>query len=147
MSVKIFRVNSPKEVIVRRISVVFFAKKSRQMKKRRCVIIIFLMLDDMVYVRIIEKNTEIAMSITADRDKSGDLETLVNRAVQGKERVKIIQEGKPGAAIIPIDDLALLEDLEDRLDTLEALEALEEARIKGGVKTWERFAAELGLLD
>jgi prevent-host-death family protein len=87
------------------------------------------------------------MSITVERDNSDDLGTLVNRVVYGKERVKVIQDGKPVAAVIPIEDLVFLEDLEDRLDILEALEALEEARTEGGVKTWDSFAAELGLSD
>jgi hypothetical protein len=88
---------------------------------------------------------EVVMSCAAN--SSEDLGTLVDRAVLEKERCTVIQEGKPVAAVIPIEDLILLEELEDRLDVLEALEAIEEAHAKGGVKTWESFAAELGLSD
>jgi PHD/YefM family antitoxin component YafN of YafNO toxin-antitoxin module len=76
---------------------------------------------------------------TLDEDCSSSIE----RAVSGKERVKLTLDGKEVAAVIPLEDLQLLEELEDRLDVLEALEAIEEAREKGGIIPWEQFEAEL----
>jgi len=76
---------------------------------------------------------------------SDDLSRSVDRAVTGKERVKIHRGGKDVAAVIPIEDLELLEELEDRLDLLEAFDAIEEARLNGGIMPWEQFKAELSL--
>ena len=50
---------------------------------------------------------------TTARDAFG--ETL-NRAAYGKERVVIARHGKDIVAMIPIEDLRLLEELEDRFD-------------------------------
>jgi prevent-host-death family protein len=74
-----------------------------------------------------------------------DLSGFVDRAIDGKERVRIVRSGQDVAAVIPIEDLELLEELEDRLDILEAFDAIEEARLKGGIISWEEFEAELGL--
>ena len=58
---------------------------------------------------------------------------LVNRAAYGKERIILTRRGKALAAIIPIEDVRLIEELEDRLDLEEAGSALAEAREKGSV--------------
>ena len=41
---------------------------------------------------------------------------VLNRAAFGKERVVLTRRGKPLVAIVPIEDLALLEELEDQQD-------------------------------
>jgi prevent-host-death family protein len=41
---------------------------------------------------------------------------VLNRAAFGKERVVLTRRGKPLVAIVPIEDLALLEELEDQRD-------------------------------
>jgi len=46
---------------------------------------------------------------------------FVNRAAFGQERVVILSRGKPKAALISADDLALLEELEDAQAAREAL--------------------------
>ena len=62
---------------------------------------------------------------------------LVTRAVQVKERTIVSRHGKDVAAVIPIEDLRLLERLSkeemDRVDLADALESLQEAREKGTV--------------
>jgi prevent-host-death family protein len=65
----------------------------------------------------------------------------VNRAAFGRERVIVERHGKPVAAIVPVDDVELLEALEDREDLRAALKVRKE---KGGV-TLERLKKELGL--
>jgi len=62
---------------------------------------------------------------------------LMNRAAYGKERTIVSRRGKDLAAVIPIDDLRLLERLAqeemDRQDLEYARAALKEAKEKGPV--------------
>jgi prevent-host-death family protein len=55
----------------------------------------------------------------------------INRAAYGKERVVVRRYGKEMAAVVPIDDLRLLEDLEDRIDLSDARASLAETKKKG----------------
>ena len=48
---------------------------------------------------------------------------LVNRAAYGGERIPIRRHGKTVAALVPLEDLELLEFLEDRIDIEGALQA------------------------
>ena len=61
----------------------------------------------------------------------------VNRAAEGKERSIIYRRGNDVAAIIPIEDLRLLERLAqeemDRVDLEHARAALKEAKEKGTI--------------
>jgi len=57
------------------------------------------------------------------------------------ERVCISKNKKPALALVPLEDLRLLEMLEDMIDLKEALEALEEP---GGIDH-ETFKKKLGL--
>ncbi len=75
------------------------------------------------------------------RDEFSD---LVNRAAYGKERVVLTRRGKALAAVVPREDVELLERLEDRIDLDEARAALAEARDDGTV-SWEEIKAEIGL--
>ncbi len=60
---------------------------------------------------------------------------VVNRAAYGKERTIVSRRGKELAAVIPIEDLRLLERLSkeemDRVDLEDARVALKEAKKKG----------------
>jgi prevent-host-death family protein len=62
---------------------------------------------------------------------------IVNRAAYGNERTIVSRRGKDLAAVIPMDDLRLLERLAreemDRLDIEDAHDALREAEEKGTV--------------
>ncbi len=66
---------------------------------------------------------------------------IINRAAFGKERVVLTRRGKELAAVVPIEDMKLLEELEDRLDVEAARQALKEE----GTIPWEKVKAELGL--
>jgi prevent-host-death family protein len=59
-----------------------------------------------------------------------DFAETVNRVAYGRERVVIHRRGKDLAALIPVEDLALLEELEDRRDLKDAERAVAEAKAK-----------------
>lgn len=72
------------------------------------------------------------------------LSEIINRAAYGKERIALTRRGRKLAAIVPIEDLELLESLENRLDLDEARAALVEAKEKGSV-SWEQIKKDLDL--
>jgi prevent-host-death family protein len=72
------------------------------------------------------------------------LSTVINRAAFGKERIVLTRRGKEIAAVVPIEDVKLLEELEDRIDLEEARAALAEAKSKGTIP-WEKIKTDLGL--
>jgi prevent-host-death family protein len=72
------------------------------------------------------------------------LSTVINRAAFGKERVVLTRRGKEVAAVVPIEDVKLLEELEDRVDLEDARAALAETKSKGAIP-WEKIKADLGL--
>ena len=82
-------------------------------------------------------------SIDTSVARDGLSDTL-NRVSYGKERIVIRRHGKEIAALVPIEDLAFLEELEDRLDLEEARAALAEAETSGTV-LWEKVKKDLGL--
>lgn len=73
---------------------------------------------------------------------------LVSRAAYSKEHVVVTRNGKKMAALIPIEEFALLEsvlnELEYKRDVDEARQALEEIKQEGTVP-WEKIKADLGL--
>lgn len=69
------------------------------------------------------------------------LDDALHRVVDEGERVVLYREDKSVAALVPLDDLALLEELEDRMD----LEAAREALKEPGTIPWEKVKADLGL--
>jgi len=75
-------------------------------------------------------------------DAERNLVRTVERVAEQHERVTLTSEGKPVAAIVPAEDLELLEALEDRLDIEQARRALAE---DGPSIAWEKVKAELGL--
>ena len=68
--------------------------------------------------------------LAASKARQGFADTI-NRAGYGKERVVVRWRGKEIAAVVPIDDLRLLEELEDRIDLTDAWAALAETKKKG----------------
>ena len=58
---------------------------------------------------------------------------VIDRVEESKERMIITRHNKPVAALVPVDDAALLEKLEDDLDLLEAMQAIEDYELSGGV--------------
>ncbi len=61
------------------------------------------------------------LAATAVRDNLSD---TLNRVAYQHERIVLRRHGKDVAAIVPIEDLALLEKLEDEIDVREARKAL-----------------------
>lgn len=68
----------------------------------------------------------------------------MNRVRYKGERVVLHRRGKDVAALVPVEDLRLLEELEDRIDLEAAREALKEAE-KMGTVPWEEVKKKLGL--
>ncbi len=77
-------------------------------------------------------------------DARNQFAELINRAAYGKERIAVTRRGKAVAAVVPIEDLELIEALEDRLDLDDAREALLELR-EGRPVPWEQIKSDLGL--
>ena len=65
---------------------------------------------------------------------------MVNRAPYRGERIVVYRCKKPVAALVPIEDLELLEKIEDRIDLAEARKRLKEPTIP-----WEKIKKDLGL--
>jgi len=69
---------------------------------------------------------------------------ICNRAAYGRERIAIDRHGKSRVAVVPYEDVELLEELEERLDLRAALAALKEAEEEGTV-SWDDLKRDLGL--
>ena len=82
-----------------------------------------------------------ALSTVKARENFSD---LVNRSAYGKERVVLTRRGKGVAAVVPIEDLNLLEAIEDRLDLEDIEKALADPENKGAIP-WDRVKKDLGL--
>jgi prevent-host-death family protein len=67
---------------------------------------------------------------------------VVNQVAFGGERIVLHRHGKDVAALVPVADLELLEQLENRMDLDAAREALRE---KGGRVKWSKLKKELDL--
>ena len=65
----------------------------------------------------------------------------VNRVTYRGERILIRKHGRPVAALVPVEDLALIRELEDRIDLADARKALAEA--KGKLVPWEMVKREV----
>jgi prevent-host-death family protein len=75
-----------------------------------------------------------------------DFSETVNRVAYGRERIILHRRGRDLAALIPLEDLALLEAVEDRLDVEEAEKILAEAKARGERPVpWERAKKKLRL--
>jgi prevent-host-death family protein len=87
------------------------------------------------WYRLYERYTIMTrLNVSKAREEFPD---IVNRAAYGKERTIVSRRGKDLAAIIPIEDLRLLELLAqeemDRIDLEDARAALAEAEEKGTI--------------
>lgn len=65
---------------------------------------------------------------------------ILNRAAYAGERVILHRHKKPVAAVVPIEDLEILEQIEDRADLDEVRKRLKEPTIP-----WSKIKKELGL--
>ena len=77
-------------------------------------------------------------------DARENLADVLNRVAYAGDRVRISRRGKVVAAVVPIEDLELIERLENEIDIREAEKALREARTKGTIPL-EDVREELGL--
>jgi prevent-host-death family protein len=73
-----------------------------------------------------------------------DFADIVNKVAFGGEHVTLQRHGKDVAAIVPVEDLRLIEALEERMDLEAARTVLKK---KGPRIAWSRFKKELGLSD
>jgi prevent-host-death family protein len=71
---------------------------------------------------------------------------VVNRASYAKERVVLTRYGHTLAAIVPAEDLDLLEAMEDRIDADDARKVLADMKAKGEKPSpWVKVKKRLGL--
>ena len=83
------------------------------------------------------------MATTVSTSKARvDFAEIINQVAYRGERVVLGRHGKPIAAIIPIDDLTLLEEIENRMDIDAAKRALAES---DEPIPYEKLRQELGL--
>jgi prevent-host-death family protein len=73
-----------------------------------------------------------------------EFSTTVNRVAYGGERVVLTRHGKRVAAVVPIEDLELLESLEDAVDVEEARRRLAQGSEDDWVD-WSDLKQRLGL--
>jgi len=72
-----------------------------------------------------------------------DLAELVNRVAYAHERIRLNRRGRDLAALVPTEDLELLEALDDQFDLAAAREALADPANAGRIP-WEDLRARLG---
>jgi prevent-host-death family protein len=85
------------------------------------------------------------MNISIAEIRSNMADALNRVAYQG-ERIVLERRGKPFAALVPMDDLAVLEAIEDRADVKAARKALAGMKRKGNKPIpWGKVKEELGL--
>jgi len=82
-----------------------------------------------------------SVNTTEAREKLAD---VLNRVAYAKDRVRITRRGRDIAAVVPIEDLELIQKIEDEIDIREAKKALEDARLHGTIP-WEDVKKDLGL--
>lgn len=71
---------------------------------------------------------------------------VVNRAFYAKERVALTRYGHTLAAIVPAEDLELLEAMEDRIDADDARQVLADMKANGEKPIpWAKVKKRLGL--
>jgi prevent-host-death family protein len=74
-------------------------------------------------------------------DIRANLADVINRVAYGGERIVLQRRGKRVLAVVPMEDLALIEEMENQADIRAALRARKE---KGGVPL-EKIKARLGM--
>jgi prevent-host-death family protein len=95
------------------------------------------------YVDKVQKDLTLVMTYTSKQARE-QFSEVVNRVAFAGERVIVSRQGKKLVAVVPIEDLELLEQIQDRIDLEDARQALNEAEKKGTV-SWRKLKAELGI--
>jgi prevent-host-death family protein len=80
------------------------------------------------------------LETTKAKDAFGE---TINRAAYGKERIILTRRGKPLAALVPLEDIDLLDQLENAADAEDVKLSREEAA-RGEVIAWEAVKADIG---
>jgi prevent-host-death family protein len=74
------------------------------------------------------------------------LDDLLKRAAKHKERVVLTKRGRAVAALVPIEDLHLIEAIENQLDADEFKRAKQEFERSGDPTiSWEKVKEDVGL--
>jgi prevent-host-death family protein len=85
-------------------------------------------------------------TVTSEEVRDG-LGELINRVKYRHERMKVTRRGKPVAALVPVEDLELLEQLLDALEDKHDLpvirERLQRFEETGEGISWEEIKAKL----
>lgn len=76
-------------------------------------------------------------------DAKEEFSELINRVNHHKERIILVRRGKEIAAIVPIEDLILLQESQDKADLHDAVESLKEARNLGTLSL-DEFKSQVG---
>jgi len=92
-------------------------------------------------MRTVKTSTNATVTTASARRNFSD---LINRVAYGKDRVVLTRRNKPLAAVVPIEDIALIEEIEDREDLKAARAAMRDIR-RNGTVPWTRIKKELGL--
>jgi prevent-host-death family protein len=71
------------------------------------------------------------MAAITSRELRAGLADTLNRVAYGRERVLIERNGKPVAALVPVEDLEAIEAHEDAEDVADLKAALAEAQERG----------------
>jgi prevent-host-death family protein len=79
-------------------------------------------------------------------DIRANMSDALNRVAYQGERIVLERRGKEIAAIVPMEDLAVLEAIEDREDVKAARKAMAQMKRKGNKPLdWNEVKRELGL--
>ncbi|MEK6190725.1 MAG: type II toxin-antitoxin system prevent-host-death family antitoxin [Chloroflexota bacterium] len=70
--------------------------------------------------------------------------TIINKVAFGGERVRLTRHGKAVAAVVPVEDLDLLEMIEDEIDLADLEAALADPANRERIP-WEDVKRQLGL--
>lgn len=84
------------------------------------------------------------MTTMSSSDAREHFPELISEAAFGKKRFIVTRRGKKLAAIIPIEDLDMIESIENRIDLEDARKALADVKKKGST-SWKKVKAELDL--
>jgi prevent-host-death family protein len=92
----------------------------------------------------LEEPREAVMPSMSSVEARNRFANVINRVAYGKERVILTRRGEELVAVVPVEDVRLLEELQDRLDLEDARAALADADAEGTVP-WGKIKADLGL--
>ncbi len=84
--------------------------------------------------------TMILMNTMEAKEQFAD---LINRVAHSKERIVLTRRGKEIAAIVPLEDLKVLQATQDKHDLHAAIDALKEAR-STGTMTLDQLKESMG---